>query len=139
MNLKERIKSDLLTAQKEADRLLVAILKLLWSEIGYLTVDKKDDDESVIAMLKKEARKKKDAIEVYKQAGDKQRQESEAYELKVIGGYLPDEMGEEEVRKIVMEVSKGSDLSGGRLIGEIMKKLSGKADGNLVAKIVGEL
>jgi|SaaInlStandDraft_6_1057023.scaffolds.fasta_scaffold158119_1 uncharacterized protein len=139
MNLKERIKSDLLTAQKEADRLLVAILKLLWSEIGYLTVDKKDDDESVIAMLKKEARKRKDAIEVYKQAGDKQRQESEAYELKVIGGYLPDEMGEEEVRKIVMEVSKGSDLSGGRLIGEIMKKLSGKADGNLVAKIVGEL
>lgn len=139
MSLKDQIKSNLLTAQKKADRPLVGILKLLWSEIGYLTVDKKDDDESVLAMLTKEARKRKDSIEIYKEAGDKQRQESEEYELKIISSYLPEEMGEEEVRKMVMEISKGSDLSGGRLIGEVMKKLAGKADGNLVAKIVGQL
>lgn len=107
MSLKETIKNDLLNAQKKADRSLVAILKLLWSEIGYLTIDGKDSDEGVLLMLKQESRKRKDAIEIYLKAEDKQRVESEEYELKVIKGYLPKEMG--------------------------------KVDGNLVAKIVGEI
>jgi uncharacterized protein len=139
MSLKETIKSDLINAQKEADRAFVAILKLLWSEIGYLTVDGKDDDKGVLAMLKKEARKRKDAVLIYKKAGDKQRVENEEYELKVISAYLPEEMGEEEIRKVVEEVAKESGLSGGQLIGAAMKKLGGKADGTLVAKIVGEI
>ena len=139
MSLKETIKKDLFDAQKEADRGLVAILKLLWCEIGYLTVDKKDGDEGVLAMLKKESRKRKDAIEIYKKAGDKQRAEGEEYELKVISGYLPEEMGEEEIRKVVEEVVKETGLSGGQLIGMAMKKLGGRADGKLVAKVVGEL
>ena len=150
MKLKDTIKKDLHNAKKEADRLLIAILKLLWCEIGYLTVDKKDDDESVLAMLKKEARKRKDAIEIYKKAGDEQRTESEEYELKVISGYLPEEMGEEEVRKVVEEIRKewdkgsagqkaGATPAAGRLIGAAMKKLGGRADGKLVAKIVNSL
>lgn len=88
MSLKETIKNDLLNAQKKADRSLVAILKLLWSEIGYLTVDGKDSDEGVLLMLKQESRKRKDAIEIYLKAEDKQRVESEEYELRVIKGYL---------------------------------------------------
>ncbi len=139
MSLKDKIKNDLLTAKKKADRSLVAILKLLWSEIGYLTVDKKDDDEGVLAMLKKEARKRKDAIEIYKKVEDKQREESETYELKVIKGYLPQEMGVDEVKQVINEVKESGDFSGGRLIGEVMKRLKGKVDGNLVAKLVGEL
>lgn len=139
MSLKETIKKDLLNAQKKADRQLVSILKLLWSEVGYLMVEKQDDDKGVLAMLKKEGRKRKDAIEIYLKVGDKNRQESEEYELKIIKGYLPEEMGEQEIREIVEEVVKGSDLTGGRLIGEVMKRLAGKADGKLVAKIVGEL
>jgi len=139
MSLKDKISSDLLTAKKEADRSLVAILKLLWSEIGYLAVEKTDDDKGILSMLKKEARKRKDAIVIYEKVGDKNRTDSEKYELKVIKGYLPEEMGEDEIRNEVKKIVKGSDLTGGRLIGEVMKKLGGKADGNLVAKIVEEL
>ena len=139
MNLKETIKTDLFNAQKKADRQLVAILKLLWSEIGYLTVDKKDDDKGVAAMLKREARKRKDAIEIYEKAGDKQRVKSEEYELKVIKGYLPEEMGEDEIRSRVKQIMEGTEIRGGQLIGLVMKELGGKADGKLVAKIVSGL
>lgn|GEM_PF-1030979 len=139
MSLKDKIKTDLLDAKKKADRPLVAVLKLMWSEIGYLTVDNKDGDKDVLAMLKKEARKRKDAVEIYKKAGDENRAESESYELKVIKGYLPEEMGEEEVKQMIVEVKKEGELAGGRLIGEVMKRLQGKADGTLVAKLVGEL
>lgn len=139
MSLKETIKTDLFNAQKRGDRQLVAVLKLLWSETGYLTVEKEDDDKGVLAMLKKEARKRKDAIEIYEKAGDKQRVKSEGYELSVIKKYLPEEMREDEVRKIVEGVAKESGLAGGQLIGAAMKELKGKADGTLVAKIVGKL
>ena len=137
MTLKETIKKDLFDAQKGADVKKVAILKLLWSEIGYLTVDKKDDDEGVLSMLKREARKRRDAVEIYKKAGDEDRQESEGYELEVIKGYLPEEMGEREIKKVVEQVTKETGLTGGQLIGAVMKKLSGRADGKLVAKVVG--
>lgn len=137
MTLKETIKKDLFDAQKVADVKKVAILKLLWSEIGYLTVDKKGDDEGVLSMLKREARKRKDAILIYEKAGDENRRENERYELKVIEGYLPEEMGEKEIKKVVEQVTKETGLTGGQLIGVVMKKLSGRADGKLVAKVVG--
>jgi len=144
MSLKDKIKTNLLDAQKKADRGLVAILKLLWSEIGYLTVDGKDSDEGVLAMLKQEMRKRKDSIEIYEKAGDKERVESEKYELKVIKAYLPEDVGENKVKEVVKEVAKETGLSGGQLIGAVMKKLAGKAphqtvQGELVARIVGEI
>jgi uncharacterized protein len=139
MSLKERIEKDLMEARKKADGELVAILKLIWSEIGYLAVDKKDSDEEITAMLKRETRKRKDAIEIYEKAGDEERAGNERYELKVISSYLPEEMGEDEVRKIVEETAKETKLSGGQLIGAAMKKLAGKADGKLVAKIAGKI
>jgi len=139
MSLKETIKKDLLKAQKEADRERVAILKLLWSEIGYLMVERQDNDEGIIAMLKKEARKRKDSIEIYEKAGDEERLAGEKYELEVIKSYLPEEMGEAEIRKEVERIAKETGITGGRLIGEVMKVLGGKADGKLVARIVGEM
>lgn len=139
MSLKEKIQEDLLNAKKRADVNLVAILKLLWSEIGYLAVDKKDNDEGIVSMLKKESRKRNDSIEIYKKAGDKKRTEDEEYELVIIKGYLPEEMGEDEIKKAVLETREESGLSGGQLVGVVMKKLAGKADGRLVARIVTEL
>lgn len=94
MTLTERIKTDLINAQKAGDVSLVAILKLLWSEVGYLLVDKKGDDPGVLAMLKREAKKRKESIEIYQKAGEKGRTENERYELGIIEAYLAEETRE---------------------------------------------
>ncbi len=140
MVLKDKIKTEIVQAQKEGKADLVKTLKFVWSEIGYALMDNKDKDEDklILEVLKKEAKKRKEAIDIFGKAGEKKRVEENKFELKVIEGYLPKQMGEEEVKKIIAKVAEESGKRGGILIGEAMKALGGKADGGMVAKIVNQ-
>jgi len=140
MSLKDKIKSEMLKAQKAGEADLVRTLKFLWSEIGYALMDNKDkdEDEVVMATLKREAKKRKEAIEIFDKAGDEGRVKENEAELKVIEGYLPEQMGEEEVKKKIVEIAEKSGKRGGVLIGEIMRELGGEVDGGMVAKIVNQ-
>lgn len=140
MSLKEKIKSEMVKAQKAGQADLVKTLKFLWSEVGYALMDNKDkdEDELVMATLKREAKKRKEAIEIFGKAGEEGRVKENEAELKVIEAYLPEQMGEEEVSKKVAEIAKESGKRGGVLIGEVMKQLGGEVDGGVVAKIVNQ-
>lgn len=116
-------------------------LKLMVSELLYAQVDYKDGelpDEAVIRVLNKEAKKRKDAIEIYEKAGAHGRAEQEKYELSVIEKYLPQLMSLEEVEAEVTKIAAETGLTGGRLMGAVMGKLRGKADGAMINKIVME-
>lgn len=140
MTLKDKIRSEMLKAQKAGEADLVQTLKFLWSEIGYALMDNKDkdEDEVVMATLKREAKKRKEAIEIFENAGDENRVKENKAELKVIEEYLPEQMGEEEVKKKIAEIAEKSGKRGGVLIGEVMKSLGGEVDGGLVARIVNQ-
>lgn len=134
-----QIKSDLITAQKSGDTFLVGVLKLILSELSYAQVDYKDGelpDEKVLAVLMKEAKKRKDSIETYTRVNALDRAEGERKELGVIEKYLPEMMSEDELRAEVAKIATETGLAGGKLMGAVMGKLRGKVDGAMVQKII---
>lgn len=139
--LYSKIRTDLTTAQKAGDSRLVRTLKLIASELSYAQVDFKEGelpDEEVVRVLMKEAKKRKDSIEIYTKAGSEDRVDEETYELGVITAYLPEMMGEAEVAKVIAETAAQTGLTGGRLMGAVMGKLKGKVEGSVVQKLVNE-
>ena len=137
--LYSQIKSDSLVAQKAGDAKLLGVLRLVLSELSYAQVDHREGDlpdEEVIKVLFREAKKRKEAIEIYEKAGDQGRAFQEKYELEIIGKYLPEMMGESEVMVEIDKVAEETGLRGGRLMGAVMGRLKGKADGALINRLV---
>ncbi len=136
-----QLKQDLLVAQKGGDAFLLGVLKLLLTEISYANADFKSgelSDEMVTKVLFKEAKKRKDAIEVYTKIGSVEKIESETKELEIIEKYLPKLMSESEAEVEIDKIAAESGITGGRLMGLVMGKLKGKVDGGVVQKIVNE-
>lgn len=130
------IKLAAMQAMKDGDSRLQGALKFLVSEAGYIAEPGKEvTDEQMLKLLQSQAKKRKEAIEIYEKAGDVARAEQEKYELALIEKYLPQMMSEEELVKIVDEVALGGKR-GGQLVGEVMGRVRGKADGGMVSKIV---
>lgn len=139
-NLYDRIKEDIVVAQKARDVKLLETLRMMSSEISYKVIEVKSGltDEQVIEVLRKEAKKRRESIEIYEKVGDKVRAEAEKYELGVIEGYLPKLMSEEETEAEVDRIAVGTDKRGGMLIGEVKKVLGSKANGQTIAMIVNK-
>ena len=137
--LYSQLKSESVAALRAGDSRLLGALKLLLSELSYAKVDNKTEelsDEEVVRVLGKEAKKRKDSIEIYKKVGDVARTDQEKYELSLIEKYLPILMSDAEVEVEVAKIAAETGLTGGRLMGAVMGKLKGKADGGVINKIV---
>ena len=97
-------------------------------------------EEEEIALLKKQAKMRKESIELFEKAGRMELVEHEKAQLKIIEEYLPQEASEEEVSKIVSDIiSKMGEVTEkdfGKVMGFVMKELKGKADGKLVQTVV---
>jgi len=156
----DQIKKDLISFQKEKRSTEVSSLRMLVSSIVNKEKDKrlklssdfsseeldlksKLTEEEVLEVVFAEAKKRKDAIEEYKKADRNDLIEGESLELKTLQKYLPEEMGEEEIRKIVKEVieeQKITDMKGiGILMKEVIQKTKGLADGKKINSIAREL
>lgn len=135
----DQIKADALKAQKGQNAKLLGVLRLLISELNYKAIDAGAlTDELVVGVLQKEARKRQESIDIYTKVGDVARATGERYELSIIEAYLPQMMTEAEVLAEVDKVAGQSPLRGGQLVGAVMGKLRGKADGGLVASLVNQ-
>jgi len=139
--LKEDLKSSLKAKQQtklNVLRQLLASIKNSAIEIG--KAEDQLDEQEVIKALKKEAKKRKDSIESFKQGGRQELAQQEQQELDIINTYLPQELGEDEIKKVVQEVVSNmgeitpSDF--GNIMKEVMAKLNGQADGKLVSQLV---
>lgn len=147
--IKDTIGQKITAAMKVKDEVRLATLKLLFSAIHNAEIAKRPEkltDEDEIAVVKKEAKKRKDAIEIYGKSGDrdrvKEKIEREEAELAVLQEYLPEEMGDEELEVIIQESINQLGAKGpgdtGRVMGAVMGKVKGQADGNRVSQIVRE-
>ncbi|MBU1137058.1 GatB/YqeY domain-containing protein [Patescibacteria group bacterium] len=100
------------------------------------------NDDEVLEVISSEVKKRKDSIEQFGQAGRNDLVEKEKKELEMLMKYMPEQMPEDEIRKIVKEKIQELGLGGkneiGKLMGAIMPQLKGKTDGSLVSKIVSE-
>lgn len=145
--LKDKLNEDMKAAMlsKEADKL--STIRMLKSAIQYHEIQKggagyEATDEDVLEVIGREVKKRKESIELYEKGGRQELADKEKNELELLQTYLPEQMEEEEIVKIVKDAIERTGSSSmqdmGKLMGAIMPQVKGKADGNLVNKIVRE-
>jgi len=158
----EEIKKDLISALKEKNQSTVSTLRMVSSSVFNKEMEKrvkilekepnlteeqlkekvKLTDEEVIEVLASEVKKRRDSISQFEQGGRPELAASEKSEMEILMKYMPKELTEDEIRKIVKDAIVKSGATDMKGIGLVMKEVSpqtkGRADGNLVAKIVRE-
>lgn len=145
--LKQQIEQDLKTALLAGDKDRALVLRSLKSAILYVEVAKgaRDSglpDEEVAAILAKEAKKRQESADLYKQGGDEARAAAELAEKAIIDAYLPKQLSDEELIQIIETVIANLGASGpqamGQIIGAVKKQTAGTADGAKIAQLVKE-
>ncbi|MCK4859244.1 MAG: GatB/YqeY domain-containing protein [Candidatus Omnitrophica bacterium] len=159
--LQEKINNDLKKALREKDELLVLVLRGLNSAIHNKEIEKRTKlsktekdieklkkgsrltEEEVVEVIFSEAKKRKDAIEEFEKGERQDLIEKEEKELEILKKYLPEQISEEqikeEVKKVIEEVGAVGLQDTGKIMGALMPKLKGKAEGGVVSRIVSEL
>jgi len=142
--LKDVIFEDLKKAMKAKEEVRVRTLRMIIAAIKNRLVDKKDlGDDDVIDILTKEAKLRKDSIEEYTKANREDLAQSEREELEIIKEYLPEKMGEDELRRIILDAIEEQNVNSPTGLGLIMKtvmpKVKGRADGKQVNKMVRDI
>lgn len=141
MSLAKRLETDLITAMKARDSKTLTTLRGLKAEmknfqISAGTRDEELTDAQVIQIFSSAAKRRKDSIEQYSNAGRTDLADIEKTELALIEQYLPEQMSAEDVLKIVSETVAELGLNSPSQVGQLMKalmpKLKGKADGKLI-------
>lgn len=146
MNLKEKLSEDMKTALRKKDALKLSTIRLLLAAIKNLEIAKGKDKElkesDLLGALSAEAKKRKEAIEGYKRGKREELVEKETRELEIIKEYLPEELSPEELGRIVEETIEeigAKDLKDmGKVMGAVMEKIKGRADGKVVNQMVRE-
>jgi len=128
-------------SMKAHDEVRTSTLRLLLSAFNYEKIEKQHEltDEEELAVIRREAKKRKEAIEMYKNAGSSDRAQKEEDELKILQEYLPPEMGDEELAKLVDEAVVEIKPAGLSDMGKVIGFIKGKApnaDGGKIAQLV---
>lgn len=145
-NLQDQIKKDLITSLKAKEENKVSVLRMLQSAIKNKEIELKKreglSDEEIEPMVASEIKKRNDSIESYKEGGRDELVAKEEKEIEILKSYMPKQMSEDEVRKIVEKAIADTKASGaadfGKVMGKVMSDVRGKTDGNVVSKIVKE-
>lgn len=145
MALIQEISDQIKQAMKSGDAKRRDALRLILNALKTEEKEKRIEltPEAEIEILTREAKKRREAIESYEQAGAKDRAEKEAYELGLIQGFLPAAMSADDVRAIlrdlVQELAITSKKDVGKLMKALMPKIKGRFPGNEAKKLVDEL
>jgi len=122
----------------------VAALRLALSALKSAAIDARGDlsDEQAVAVLQREARKRREAEQAYRDAGRPERADREAFERSVIDRFLPSMLPPAELARLVDEAVTATGASGpkelGKVMGPLMAQVKGRADGNEVRRLVLE-
>jgi uncharacterized protein YqeY len=146
MGLKETLQSDLTEAIRSRDELSSGTIRMVLTAITNEEVAGKSartlSDAEIITVLSREAKKRREAAEAFADAGRADRAAAEKSEGEVIARYLPEQLSEDAIKKIIAEAISTSGASGPAGMGVVMKLVSpqtaGKADGGTVSRLVKE-
>ena len=140
-----KINEDLLVAMKNKNTFELSVLRMLKSALQLEKIAKKEDlnDKEVINVLKKQVKIRKDSVQEYKKYNKNDVAETLEKEIAVIEKYLPQELGEDELKKIIETVFQDVNPQSMKDMGLIMKNINEKlenknADMSLVSKLVKE-
>jgi len=163
MSLKVKIQEDLKTALMAKKELELSVLRMLVSSINNKETDKKTKiwkeepdlapekiqkqaelaDEEIFDVISSEIKKRREAIEGFEKGGRKESADKERKEMAILQKYLPAQMSEDEIKKLVQEAIKKTGAKEqkdmGKVMGMITAQAKGKADMSMVSKIVKEI
>lgn len=145
MSLKERLTEDFKTAMKSKDEITKNTINLARAAIKQVEVDTRKDltDEEIIPIIAKQVKMRKDALADFEKGGRTDLIDAYNKEIEVLEVYLPAQLSEDEIKKVVTETAAELGIEGGKqnmgkLMGPVMAKVKGQADGGAVKKIVME-
>jgi uncharacterized protein YqeY len=144
MGLKETLKSDLTEAIRSSNKVVSGTIRMVLTAITNEEVSGKEarvlSDEEIITVLSREAKKRREAAEEFAKAGRTDRAADEKAEGEVIAKYLPAQLSEDDIKKLIADAVISTGAAGpadmGKVMGAIKPKIAGKADGALVSSLV---
>ena len=142
MDIQTQLKKDMIDAMKAKETDKLKVVRLLRAAIQSKAIELNKDltEEDVIGVIIKSAKQRRDSIASFKEGGRDDLVAEEELELAIISQYLPAQMSEEDLSKIVEEVIAQTGASSmrdmGKVMGTVMAKVKGKVDGNLVQTVV---
>jgi uncharacterized protein YqeY len=138
-SIADSVKQDLTTAMKAGEKARVGALRLVLSELQKAAKDGNDDEQ---AILRRERKRRLESAAAFRDAGRVELAEGEESEAAVIQGYLPAELGDEELRAIVADAIAQTGASSPKDMGGVMKvaveRAGGRADGKRISGLVRE-
>lgn len=147
MSLKSQIENDVKAALLSGDRFRADILRglkavILNEEVAQGKRDVGLDDATIEQLVAREVKKRLDSVKQYNDAARPELAETEQAEAIILEEYLPEQLSEEEIKKVVDETIAALGVSGpqamGQVIGAVKGKLGNSADGSTVARLVKE-
>ena len=145
--LKKKLQEELKQSMLARNVLKTSVLRMLLSALNYYEIQKggagyEATDEDVLTVIQKEAKQRRDSIEEFKKANRMELVDKETKELEMLQAYLPQQMSEEEIKSLIKDSINQTGAKTiadmGKVMGILMPKVKGKADGGLVSKIVKE-
>ena len=145
MDLREQLMADLRTALRDRDTVRKSAIRMVTAALKNARVEKNADltEDEMIAVLAKEVKQRRNAMAEFEHAGRQDLVASESAELAVLGAYLPEALSEgklvELARQVIAETGANSPKQMGQVMGALMPRVRGRADGRQVSQIVREL
>lgn len=145
MSLKDSLQKDMIAAMKAKDKATLSTVRMLKAAVANEEINLGHDlsaDEE-ISVLSHELKQRKDSLQEFEEAGRDEAIEKLKNEIKIVQKYMPAQLSAEEVKEVVQttieEIGATSKADFGKVMGAVMPKLKGKADGKLVNSTVKEL
>ncbi|MCS7463471.1 GatB/YqeY domain-containing protein [Paenibacillus doosanensis] len=145
MSLSEKLNEDMKLAMKSQDKFKLTVIRMVRAAIKNIEIDQRKtlDDQEVLDVLSREIKQRKDSLQEFEKAGRDDLAETVKAEIEILMEYLPQQLSEEEVKAIVQqtiqEVGASSKADMGKVMGALMPKVKGRADGKLVNQAVQQL
>lgn len=144
--ISEQIETKLVAAMKSGDHTLTDIYRMVKSALINAKIAKSDhtlSETDEIDVIRKEIKKRAQSAEMYKDANRPNLAEKEELEIKLLSEFVPEEMGDDQIELVVQAVIAESNATSaqdlGKVMGLVMQKLKGKADGGKISAIAKRL
>ena len=141
-SIKPQINEAIKTSMKSGDKENTTTLRMAISEIKKEEIDKKSDltDQEIITILQKMIKQRKDSSSQFSSAGREELAEKEEREIKSLNEFLPEQLTEEEIEKLVSKTINDLNVQSiqdiGKVMGSLKSQLQGKSDMSIVSRIV---
>jgi uncharacterized protein len=139
--MKQRLQNDMRAAMKASNKVALDCLRMMIAEIKKVEIDTKKemDDAGVIKVLKKGIKSRQDSVAMFERGGRQELAEKEKKEIEILSGYLPRQLSESELEKVVAQKIAETGATTKAQIGQVMKavmaQFGGEADGKTVQRI----